>query len=174
MPVTPPTAGDLARIAQHYGLRLSPQDLESFRVLSDGLLRLRQEPFVVHLTGLDPEPLQLVRDDAVLEGANTSFQVHLRVDPDVFADAFNAAQIAIAPVLAAAGNSPVFLGRRLWEETRVALFEQTADDRDEAGRGRRVPRVAFGTRWVSQGVLELFEESVRLHEPVIPIVTDQD
>lgn len=149
-------------------------DTPRYRVLSEGLLRLRQEPFVIHLTGLDPEPLQLVRDDAVLEGANTSFQVHLRVDPDVFTDAFNAAQLAVAPVLAAAGNSPVFLGRRLWEETRVALVEQTADDRDEAGRGRRVPRVAFGTRWVSHGVLELFEESVRLHEPVIPIVSDQD
>ena len=38
MPITPPTAGDLARIAQQYGLHLQPQDLESFRALASGLL----------------------------------------------------------------------------------------------------------------------------------------
>src|SRR6266513_6546592 len=29
---------------------------------------------------------------------------------------------------------PFFLGRRLWEETRIALFEQAVDDRDEAAQ----------------------------------------
>jgi amidase len=38
MPITPPTAGDLARIAQHYGLHPKPEDLESFRVLAARLL----------------------------------------------------------------------------------------------------------------------------------------
>ena len=38
MPITPPMAGDLARIAQQYGLHLQPHDLESFRVLAGGLL----------------------------------------------------------------------------------------------------------------------------------------
>jgi amidase len=38
MPITPPTAGDLASIAQHYGLHLAPEDLESFRVLAARLL----------------------------------------------------------------------------------------------------------------------------------------
>ena len=38
MPLTPPTAGDLASIAQHYGLHLEPADLESFRVLATRLL----------------------------------------------------------------------------------------------------------------------------------------
>ena len=38
MPITPPTAGDLASVAQHYGLHLGPEDLESFRVLAARLL----------------------------------------------------------------------------------------------------------------------------------------
>ena len=38
MPVTPPTAADVSRIAQQYGLHLQPQDLESFRALAGGLL----------------------------------------------------------------------------------------------------------------------------------------
>ncbi|HET7517922.1 MAG TPA: glutamate--cysteine ligase, partial [Actinomycetes bacterium] len=77
-------------------------------------------------------------------------------------------------MLAAAGNSPLFLGRVLWEETRIALFEQAADDRDTPGRERMVSRVAFGTDWLRTSILELFEESVRHHEPLLPICGDQD
>jgi gamma-glutamyl:cysteine ligase YbdK (ATP-grasp superfamily) len=144
-------------------------DAPRYRALNNGLRRLRQEPFRVRIDGADP--LELAADDVGLEGANTSFQIHLRVDPDRFADHFNAAQLATGPALAVAGNSPTFLGHRLWEETRVALFKQAVDDRDAAGRSsRRVSRVAFGTGWTRSGPLELLEESVRLHEPVLPVV----
>jgi hypothetical protein len=148
-------------------------DSPRYRALDKGLRRLRREPIRVRIQGPDPEPVELVRDDVAMEGANTSFQVHLRVDPDRFGTAWNAAAMATAPVLAVAGNSPIFLGRRLWEETRVALFEQAADDRDERGRDRLVPRVAFGTRWVSDAC-ELFEDAVRLHQPLLPLLSEED
>jgi gamma-glutamyl:cysteine ligase YbdK (ATP-grasp superfamily) len=151
-------------------LRLAAiSDAARYRALNNGILRLRQEPFRIRIDGADP--LEVAADDLGLEGANTSFQVHLRVDPDRFTDHFNAAQLATAPVLAVAGNSPTFLGHRLWEETRVALFKQAVDDRDAAGRSsRRVSRVAFGTGWTTAGAYELLEESVRLHEPVLPVL----
>jgi hypothetical protein len=77
-------------------------------------------------------------------------------------------------VLAVAGNSPTFLGHRLWQETRVALFKQAVDDRDASGRSsRRLSRVAFGTGWITSGPLELLEESVRLHEPVLPVLSPE-
>jgi hypothetical protein len=152
-------------------LRLAAlSDAARFRVLNNGIRRLRQEPFRIRIDGADP--LELAADDIGLEGANTSFQVHLRVDPEHFASHFNAAQLAIGPVLAVAGNSP--LGHRLWEETRVALFKQALDDRDAAGRSsRRICRVAFGTGWITTGAMELLEESVRLHEPVLPVLSGE-
>jgi gamma-glutamyl:cysteine ligase YbdK (ATP-grasp superfamily) len=149
-------------------------DAPRYRALDWSLSRVRAEPFEIEIAGRDPEPLRVVRDSIVMEGANTSFQVHLRVDPDDYVASFNAAQLATAPVLATAGNSPLFLGRVLWEETRIALFEQTADDRDTPARERLVSRVAFGTDWLRGSVLELFEESVRHHEPLLPICGDQD
>jgi Glutamate-cysteine ligase family 2(GCS2) len=149
--------------------RAALSDAARYRALNNGIRRLRREPFRIRIDGADP--LELVADDLGLEGANTSFQVHLRVDPDPFTDHFNAAQLATGPVLAVAGNSPTFLGHRLWEETRVALFKQAVDDRDAAGRSsRRVSRVAFGTAWTTAGAFELLEESVRLHEPVLPVL----
>jgi hypothetical protein len=74
-----------------------------------------------------------------------------------------------APVLAAAANSPTFLGKRLWHETRVALFKQAGDDRPPTADGDMSlpPRVNFGNNWVREGAHELFLESVALHQPLL-------
>ena len=141
-----------------------------YRALDRGLRRLRQGPLQVKISGA--EPLELTSENIALEGANCSFQVHLRVAPGDFTRVYNAVQLATAPALAVAGNSPTFLGHRLWEETRVALFKQSVEDRDSRGPRRRPPRTTLGTGWLRDGALELFTESVRLHEPLLPFVSD--
>ncbi len=65
------------------------------------------------------------------EAACTSTQFHLQVSPAQFPAYWNAAQ-AIAGVQVAVGaNSPFLLGKHLWAETRIALFEQATDTRRE-------------------------------------------
>src|SRR6266581_3258934 len=147
-------------------------DVPRYRALNTGLRRLRQGPFRIRIAGADP--LELASEDVALEGANSSFQVHLRVDPADFARTYNAVQLATAPVLAVSGNSPTFLGHRLWEETRIALFKQSVDDRQAKGLRRRPARTALGTGWLRGGALELFTESVRLHKPLLPVHGDPD
>ncbi len=141
-----------------------------YRALGGGLRRLRQGPIQIRISG--EEPLELTSEHIALEGANTSFQVHLRVAPPDFTRVYNAAQLAIAPALAVAGNSPTFLGHRLWEETRIALFKQAVEDRDSHGPRRRPSRTSFGTGWLRGGAPELLAESVRLHEPLLPSAGD--
>jgi hypothetical protein len=140
-----------------------------YRALDRGLRRLRHGPLQIKISGA--EPLELTCEDIAFEGANCSFQVHLRVAPDDFTGVYNAVQLATAPALAVAGNSPTFLGHRLWEETRVALFKQSVEDRNSRGPKRRPPRTTLGTGWLRDGALELFTESVRLHEPLLPFVS---
>jgi hypothetical protein len=147
-------------------------DVPRFRALSRGVRRLRRERFDIRIDG--EEPLTFFADDVTVEGANTGFQVHLRVEPDAFADVYNAVQIATAPVLAAAANSPTFLGRRLWQETRIALFKQAVDERHESWDAWRAPRVSLGNGWVRESAFELFQESVALHAPLLPVVGDED
>ncbi|MEV6029577.1 glutamate--cysteine ligase [Nonomuraea sp. NPDC052116] len=142
-------------------------DQNRYRAMSRGIRRLRLEPFLVKI-----DDLELSVEDVILESANTSWQVHIRTPPDRFARLFNAAQLAIGPVLAACGNSPFFLGRRLWEETRIALMEEAADDRDVQRRERRDGRVTFGSDWVREGAYELFERYVRDYDPVVPDLRD--
>jgi gamma-glutamyl:cysteine ligase YbdK (ATP-grasp superfamily) len=147
-------------------------DLNRFRALSDGLRRLRQRAFAIRITGR--EPLEMTWSDVTLEGACTGFQVHLRVAPEDFARTYNAAQIATAPALAVAGNSPTFLGRRLWEETRIPLFRQSIDDRDRLVGSRGPARVPFGHGWLRTGAEEIFAETVALYAPLLPVISDED
>jgi hypothetical protein len=157
---------------EHLG-RGALTDLRRYRALSEGIRRVRGAPFAVRIEG--DEALEVVAHDVTFEGANTSFQVHLRVDPGDFARAYNAAQIATGFALAVAGNSPYFLGRRLWHETRVALFRQCVDDRLGAEDDDwRPARVSFGHGWVRRSIVELFAESVALHEPLLPQLADED
>jgi len=150
--------------------RSSMTDEPRYRALSAALRQLRRGPFRIHIDGT--EPLDVRCDDVTFEGANTSLQLHLRVAPADFPALFNAVQLATAPALALAGNSPTFLGHRLWEETRVALFKQAVDERDTAAM--RESRVAFGSGWVGESALELFQHNVVRHEPLLPVLGDED
>jgi hypothetical protein len=148
-------------------------ELARFRALSAEIRRLRHGPFRLQIAGEDP--LTATLEDVTAEGANTSLQVHLRVAPADFARTHAAAQIATAPVLAAAGNSPLFLGHRLWEETRIALFKQAVDERGALSEGwHPSARVSFGHGWVREGAHELFAESVALHPMLLPVTGPED
>ncbi|MDJ0786427.1 MAG: glutamate--cysteine ligase [Myxococcota bacterium] len=146
-------------------------DSMRYRALSASLKRLRREPFRLDIHGEDD--LQLACHDVTYEGAATSLQLHLRVDPADFASLYNAIQLTTPAVLALSANSPTFLGRRLWDETRVALFKQAVDPRPRDRRNEAEARVSFGKGWV-EGPLELFEESVDHHPPLLPILDAED
>jgi hypothetical protein len=148
-------------------------DGRRYRVLSAGLRALRHEPFQLHLEGADE--LRLAAQDVAFEGANTSFQVHLRTSPAEFAATLNAAQLATGVTLACSGNSPLFCGKRLWDETRIGLFRQAVDERPTThGDDWRSARVSFGHGWVRHGALELFEEAIHQHAPVLPVCSEED
>lgn len=86
--------------------------LPRYAALDRAMRRLRGGPFQVHIKGLDE--LHVTHDNVMFEACNTSFQVHLQVDPETFARQHNVAQAVSAPVLAASVNSPLLLGHRLW------------------------------------------------------------
>lgn len=130
-----------------------------YYALNDAILGLRGGTAQFHIRGVDE--LYLKHDSIMLEGCNTSFQTHYQVDPEDFAVYYNAAQVIAAPSLAAATNSPVLFGKRLWSETRIALFEQAVDTRSSNLYLRVMsPRVHFGSDWVKESVTEIFKEDI--------------
>ena len=112
------------------------------------------------ISGIDD--FEMRHDNVMFESCNTSFQLHFQVSADEFAPLYNLAQVVTAPVLAAAVNSPVLMQRRLWSETRVALFDQSTDVRTQAERTERpMPtRVNFGDDWVRSSVMEIYKGDI--------------
>jgi hypothetical protein len=145
---------------------------ERYRLLNDQIAGARGEKFQVDIRGV--ERLQTANDSIAPEAACTSVQFHMQVPPENFAAHWNASQ-AIAGVQVALGaNSPYLHGRRLWAETRIALFEQATDTRPDELKAQGVrPRVWFGERWITS-VFDLFEENVRYFPPLLPLVEDED
>ena len=136
-----------------------------YQELNRIVMRLRGGAYHVFVRG--GEELDLLHDNVMPEACCTSFQVHLQVDPKRFTEFYNAAQLAIGPVLAAASNSPLLLGRRLWHETRIALFQHAVDERSTSQVARSQPsRVTFGEHWVRDGVMELLRDQTMRFRPI--------
>lgn len=133
----------------------NPRYTELNRVLT----HLHGNERLIHIKGLDE--LRLHLKDTFIEFSNTSFQVHLQVPVREFVKYYNWVQAITAPVLASAVNSPLLLGHRLWQETRLALFQHAVDERSPVHHERNRPaRVSFGRDWVKDSILETFHEDV--------------
>ena len=147
--------------------------LPRYQTLNLAMTKLRGGPYEFRIKGMDE--LLVKHDNVMLESCNTSFQVHFQAGPEEFASLYNIAQVAAAPVLAAATNSPILFGQRLWRETRIALFEQSVDTRFPTDHMRKRPsRVSFGRGWVRSSVLELFKEDISRYRTLIGTATDED
>lgn len=148
-------------------------DLGRYRMLGRELLKLRGGPFHIKIEG--EESVDFSTSEVCVEGANTSFQVHLMTEPEKFANVFNAAQLTLPMALGVSANSGILLGNCLWDETRVVLFKQSTDNRVPDATGWRQPaRVAFGHGWVRKSAWELFSETVNLYQPIFPEVFEVD
>jgi gamma-glutamyl:cysteine ligase YbdK (ATP-grasp superfamily) len=143
-----------------------------YRLLSEQILSARGEDIRIDITG--PERLITTTDSILPEAACTSTQFHVQTAPEQFAAYWNASQAIAAVQLAVGANSPFCLGKELWSETRIPLFEQAADTRSEELKAQGVrPRVWFGERWINS-VFDLFEENVRYFPALLPITSDED
>ncbi len=144
-----------------------------YHQLNRGVIGLRGGPLAIHIKGLDE--LQITHDNIMMESCNTSFQVHFQTSPAEFASRYNMAQAITAPVLAAAVNSPLLFGHRLWQETRVALFQHSTDARSRTQLARSQPtRVSFGDQWLKNSVVELFHEQISRFRPIMTTQPDED
>ncbi len=144
-----------------------------YHELNRGVIGMRGGPLSIHIKGLDE--LQLTHDNIMMESCNTSFQVHFQSTPENFVNHYNIAQAISAPVLAVAVNSPLLFGHRLWNETRVALFQHSTDERTRPQLTRSQPtRVSFGDQWLKNSVVELFHEQIARFRPIMITQPDEN
>ncbi|EGV33070.1 glutamate--cysteine ligase GCS2 [Thiorhodococcus drewsii AZ1] len=139
-----------------------------YRALNEQVFSLRHgRPTRLLIEGRDR--LDLNWHDVMLEAAATSFQVHLKVSPAESARVYNASKILSGPMVAISANSPFLFGHDLWEETRIALFEQAVS----VGGAVLQERVNFGFRYAQHSILETFQSNVDRYPVLLPQLMDE-
>lgn len=171
--------GDVALSGVLPTIRKSDLDIENltplprYRAICDAINKLRGEEYDLRIQGTDE--LLMRFDTPLLEACNTGFQVHLQVNPDDFVNKYNLAQAITGPVLASAVNSPLLFGKRLWSETRIALFHQSVDTRQVGDHLRdSSPRVTFGNQWLEDSILEIYQEDIARYRVILSSEVDED
>ena len=144
-----------------------------FKALLDTVTKNRGRKYEFNIKGIDE--LITRNNPSVFGGCFTSFQIHLQVDADDAAEKYNWSQAISGPVLAAATNSPMFLGKRLWRETRIALFQQTSDTRRPYNNYKQEEaRVTFGQSWVKNSIVEVFKDDVAMYKAYLSTESNED
>jgi CBS domain-containing protein len=159
---------------QHSDLRIENMTpMPRYFALNNALKRLRGSSFEFSISGADE--LQIKHDSVMLEACNTSVQFHFQVGPEEFVRLYNIAQAILGPVVAAAVNSPLLFGRRLWQETRIAVFQQAVDTRQPQHHPlERTSRVSFGGSWVKESAVEIFRDDITRFRVVLGLDIDED
>ncbi|WP_282122545.1 CBS domain-containing protein [Algibacter mikhailovii] len=137
----------------------SMTEVERYVVLNDAIKQSRRKSFDIHIKGVDE--LNLLHDSVMLEGCNTSFQMHLQLSPEGFVDNYNWAQAIAGPILGVCTNSPLLFGKELWSETRIALFTQSVDTRANSYLlNQKQSRVSFGRSWQTGSITDIFKDNI--------------
>ncbi|GAA4802078.1 CBS domain-containing protein [Litoribaculum gwangyangense] len=130
-----------------------------YSVLNDAIKSIRKQSFNIHIKGADE--INLHHDSVMLEGCNSSFQMHLQLSPKSFVSDYNWAQAIAGPVLSICANSPMLFGKELWSETRIALFTQSVDTRANSFLlNEKQSRVSFGNKWQTGSVTDIFKDNI--------------
>ncbi len=140
--------------------------LDRYRALNEMVLRQRHGADIkLNING--EEHLEVSHKDVMLEAAATSLQIHIQVPQDVATRYYNASVLLSAPMVAVSANSPCLFGRRLWQETRIPVFEQSVPTGGYGGAASGpVHRVSFGSDYVRDSLYECFQENLE-HFPVL-------
>lgn len=135
--------------------------------------QLVDRKYLLNIKGIDE--LRITHDSPLTEACNTSFQVHLQIDPQDFVKMYNIAQAITGPVLAIAANSPLVFGKKLWHESRIAMFQQSIDTRMSHDHVRdRSARVSFGTHWLNDSILDIYREDISRFRVLLSADVDED
>lgn len=139
---------------------------ERYLLLCKILNELTDSEYNLYISGVDE--FSDTHDSPMFESCNTSFQIHYQVDPDMVVNLYNYSLLISAPLVASAVNSPFLMGKQLWKETRIALFEQAVDTRNREQNPRDITaRVFFGNYWLKNSVIELYQDNIARFKAIV-------
>lgn len=142
---------------EHFDRKRYQSEMKRYTMASKRIHELRHESIKLLFSGEDVVSME--RNDVMSEALSTSLQIHLQVPFEGSVDYYHAALIASVVMVGVGANSPLVIGKRAWHESRIPIFEQSVDARDEARREKGdEQRVHFAQGYINSW-LELFEQN---------------
>lgn len=138
-----------------------------YYALNYQLLNLRgQSPFRIDISGKE----HLVQDygNLMIESITTSLQIHKQVNLEDSKRYYNAALITCPSLVALGANAPYVMGKHLWDESRIPVFEQIINSCPHPDIN--LPeRVTLGPGYIENSVFECFSQNIDLYKTLLPI-----
>lgn len=143
---------------------------QRYAALNEQILKQREgRPLQLDIQG--PDRLKISHDNVMLESTATSLQIHVNVPPAKAADFYNTALILSAPMVALTANSPCLFQKRLWDETRIPVFEQAVQLNEFPDKENfPVGRVTLGSGFLRESFAEIFRENLEKYPTLLPIL----
>jgi predicted transcriptional regulator len=129
--------------------------------------------FELKIFGIDE--LFVRHNSPLIEAANTSWQIHLQIAPQDYVKMYNIAQSLAGPCISLSANSPIVFGKRLWHESRIAMFEQALDTRNTHEHMReQSTRVSFGKDWLKGSILDIYREDISRFKVILSSLSEKN
>lgn len=155
---------------EHFDRKKYQSKMRRYSLASKRIHELRHESIKLLFSGEDVVSLE--RNDVMSEALSTSLQVHFQVPFERSVDYYHAALHASVIMVGIAANSPLILGKRAWQESRIPIFEQSVDARDRSRRAKGdEQRVHFSHGYIDSW-MELFEQN-KAFKILFPDVVDK-
>jgi gamma-glutamyl:cysteine ligase YbdK (ATP-grasp superfamily) len=154
---------------EHFDREQYQSQMKRYSLFSKRVYEMRQESLRILFHGEDEVALQ--RNDVMSEALCTSLQIHFQVPFSQSVEYYHAALIASVIMVGVSANSSLVLGKRAWHESRIPIFEQSVDSRDEIRRKYGdIKRVHFAQNYIGSWQ-ELFNQNQHFRV-ILPDVMD--
>ncbi|STX30120.1 Uncharacterised protein [Legionella beliardensis] len=146
-------------------------DKKRYHLINQCMLdQCQGEPILINLTGA--EHLTLPLQSLTINGLISAFQIHIQIGLSQSVKYYNIAQAIAGPMLTLACNSPFMLGKHVWADTRIFIFEQ-AMTLPRFDRATGFKCCLFGVGYLKNSFFELFDQNYHFFPRLIPEVCHQ-
>jgi len=154
---------------EHFERERYQSQMKRYSLFSKRIYEMRQESLDLLFHGADE--IALSRNDVMSEALCTSLQIHFQIPFSQSVEYYHAALIASVVMVGVSANSSLVLGKRAWHESRIPIFEQAVDSRDQARREQGdIKRVHFAQNYIDSWQ-ELFAQNQHFRV-ILPDVMD--
>lgn len=164
--------GSLPTATEEHHQAIYLTDKERYHILN-GCMKEQSAGLPVQIKLEGKETLCFKPASLAINGLISAFQLHIQIGLSQSVRYYNTAQAITGPMMALTCNSPFILGKQVFADTRVFLFDEMMT-LPRFDRAQGFKSCTFGTGYLRDSFFELFEENYRFFPRLMPVLYEED